>query len=90
MQTIIDISEAEEINRIKYMVCCPMCDNEKCVRNTDKCEAEIWAKNKIKRQVKPNKVLDNKLISNAMEEDRCRFCGGVKRFGICQDCGSDM
>lgn len=50
MQTIIDISEAEEINRIKYIVCCPMCDNEKCVRNTDKCEAEIWAKNKAKSE----------------------------------------
>lgn len=47
---------AEEINRIKYIVCCPMCDNEKCVRNTDKCEAEIWAKNKAERQVKLNAV----------------------------------
>jgi hypothetical protein len=41
----------EEINRIKYMVCCPMCDNEKCVRKTDKCEAEIWAKNKAESEV---------------------------------------
>ena len=47
---------AEEIDRIKYMVCCPMCDNEKCVRKTDKCEAEIWAKNKTERQVKLNAV----------------------------------
>lgn len=38
----------EEIDRIKYMVCCPMCDNEKCVRRTDKCEAEQWAKNRMK------------------------------------------
>lgn len=37
-----------------------------------------------------SKVLDNKLISNAIEEERCCICGGVKRFGICQDCGSDM
>lgn len=44
--------KAEEINRIKYMVCCPMCDNEKCVRKTDKCEAEIWAKNKAERSNK--------------------------------------
>lgn len=36
----------EEINRIKYMVCCPMCDNKKCVRKTNECEAEKWAKNK--------------------------------------------
>lgn len=42
----------EEINRIKYIVCCPICDNETCVRTTDKCEAEIWAKNKVENEVK--------------------------------------
>lgn len=31
---------------MKYIVCCPLCDNDKCVRGTDKCEAEIWAKHK--------------------------------------------
>ena len=36
----------EEIENMKYKVCCPMCDKEKCVRGTDKCEAEIWAKYK--------------------------------------------
>lgn len=36
----------EEINKIKYSVCCPMCDNKKCVKGTDKCEAEVWAKAK--------------------------------------------
>lgn len=36
----------EEIDCMKYKVCCPMCDNEKCVKGTDKCEAEIWAKEK--------------------------------------------
>lgn len=45
---------AEEINRIKYMVCCPICDNEKCVRKTDKCEAEIWAKQRQKVRIKQN------------------------------------
>lgn len=39
----------EEINRIKYIVCCPMCDNEKCVRDTSKCEAEIWARERRKK-----------------------------------------
>lgn len=29
-------------------------------------------------------------INDAIAEESCRFCGGVKRFGICQDCGSDM
>ena len=42
----------EEINRIKYIVCCPMCDNKKCVRGTDDCEAEIWAKRKIRDKAK--------------------------------------
>lgn len=41
----------EEINNMKYKVCCPLCDNIKCVRGTDKCEAEIWAKQK---EVKKN------------------------------------
>lgn len=36
----------EEIHKTKYWVCCPLCDNEKCVKGTDKCEAEIWAKEK--------------------------------------------
>lgn len=38
----------EEIDRLKYMICCPMCDNERCVRGLDRCEAEIWAKHKKK------------------------------------------
>ena len=37
-----------EIDTQKYKVCCPMCDNAKCVRGTDKCDAEIWAKEKSK------------------------------------------
>ena len=36
----------EEIDRIKYWVCCPMCDNSKCAKGTDGCEAEAWAKKK--------------------------------------------
>ena len=36
----------EEINTMKYKVCCPMCDNKKCVRGTYSCEAEQWAKSK--------------------------------------------
>ena len=35
-----------EIDTKKYIICCPMCDNKECVRGTEKCEAEIWAKNK--------------------------------------------
>lgn len=36
----------EEINNMKYKVCCPLCDHDTCVRGTDACEAEIWAKQK--------------------------------------------
>lgn len=32
---------ANESNR-KYWICCPLCDNKKCVRGTDQCEAEQW------------------------------------------------
>ena len=37
------------MNRMKYIVCCPLCDNTKCVKGTDKCEAEMWAKEELKR-----------------------------------------
>ena len=30
--------------RNKYWICCPLCDNDKCMRGTDKCEAEQWEK----------------------------------------------
>lgn len=40
----------EEIDNMKYKVCCPMCDNKVCVRGTHKCEAEIWAKNKKEKK----------------------------------------
>ncbi len=32
------------MSSIKYYVCCPMCDKEKCVRGTEECDAEKWAK----------------------------------------------
>ncbi len=35
-----------DLDKQKYIVCCPLCDNEKCVRGTDNCEAEQWKKNK--------------------------------------------
>lgn len=41
---------AEEINNMKYKVCCPLCDNDKCVRGTEKCEAEKWAREKEARE----------------------------------------
>ena len=29
----------QEINNTKYWICCPMCDNEKCEKGTEECEA---------------------------------------------------
>lgn len=37
----------EELDNMKYKICCPMCDNDKCVKGTEKCEAEIWKKKKM-------------------------------------------
>ncbi len=30
---------ANEVNE-KYWICCSLCDNDKCMKGTDKCEAE--------------------------------------------------
>lgn len=49
----------EEIDNMKYKVCCALCDNYKCVKGTDKCEAEKWA-----RDMKG-------AIMNAKKCDRC-------------------
>lgn len=32
------------MSNMKYYVCCPMCDKEKCVRGTEECDAEKWEK----------------------------------------------
>lgn len=40
----------EEIDAMKYKVCCPMCDNKKCVKGTGACEAEKWAKSKAESE----------------------------------------
>ena len=40
----------------KYWVCCPMCDLDKCVKGSDKCEAEIWAKKEKERHMKEIKA----------------------------------
>ena len=36
----------QEIDTMKYKVCCPMCDNDKCVKGTGKCEAEKWKRSR--------------------------------------------
>jgi hypothetical protein len=37
------------LDSIKYKVCCPMCDKDRCVKGTPECEAEQW-KRKIKNE----------------------------------------
>lgn len=40
----------QEIDTMKYKVCCPMCDNDKCVKGTAKCEAEKWKWKKMQEK----------------------------------------
>jgi hypothetical protein len=54
----------QEINAKKYKVCCPMCDNPKCVKGTAQCEAEIWAERKRMEQIR--EVIE---ILDSPEED---------------------
>lgn len=54
---------SEEINTMKYKVCCPMCDNKKCVKGTDFCEAEQWAKSKAECADESSLENPNKWIS---------------------------
>lgn len=44
-------NEAEK----KYWICCPLCDNDRCMKGTDKCEAEKWAKKQEKAKGERNK-----------------------------------
>lgn len=46
---------SEDLDNMKYWVCCPMCDNNKCVKGTDKCEAEIWKNKKMEGEKNDNK-----------------------------------
>lgn len=58
----------EEIDRLKYMICCPMCDNERCVRGSDRCEAEIWAKNKKAKDNKKENMIDETKLEEFVKE----------------------
>ena len=42
----------------KYWVCCPMCDLDKCVKGSDKCEAEIWAKKEKERHMTDKEAIN--------------------------------
>lgn len=36
----------QDIENLKYIVCCPLCDNPKCVKGTEDCDAEQWQRKK--------------------------------------------
>lgn len=42
------MTNKELIWKQAWLVCCPMCDNDKCMRGSEKCEAVQWAKQKLK------------------------------------------
>ena len=48
----------EELDRMKYKVCCPMCYTYKCVRETEKCEAELWKKRRMRQMANELSVED--------------------------------
>ena len=48
----------EELDAMKYKVCCPLCDNFKCARGTEKCEAELWKKWRMKKMANELSVED--------------------------------
>ena len=52
----------EQIDNRKYKVCCPMCDNIKCVRGTSMCEAEIWKREKLREVNANDKSRSNRCV----------------------------
>lgn len=38
----------EDLRKEMYWICCPMCDNDKCMKGTSGCEAEQWLQRKVK------------------------------------------
>ena len=36
------------------------------------------------------RAIQNGIPLDTVKAERCCICGGVKRFGICQYCGTDM
>ena len=49
-------------------------------------EEQLNRRESLKAISKPTGINIFDLYKN---EERCNFCGGIKRFGICQDCGTD-
>lgn len=49
-----------DIDIQKYRVCCPMCDLSKCKKDSEECEATIWAKKKKDEEIEN---LENSMLS---------------------------
>lgn len=58
----------EELDAMKYKICCPMCDNYKCVRGTEKCEAELWKKRRMKQMTEEDKLFEDELRNKALAD----------------------
>lgn len=37
-------------DNMRYWICCPMCDKEKCIRGTEECDAEKWEKERENKE----------------------------------------
>ena len=48
MDDYLTDSIKQRLNRIKYTVCCPLCDNKTCQKGTVNCEAELWVARTIR------------------------------------------
>ena len=46
----------KELQNMAYIICCPMCDNLKCVRGTEACEAMQWIKEKMTEVEKDERI----------------------------------
>lgn len=42
MSSCLVNSTRKRLNEIKYIICCPLCDNKTCQKGTANCEAELW------------------------------------------------
>jgi len=49
-KSLVQVETEKNIMKLAHMTCCPVCDNEKCVRGTDECEAEQWVQKKLAEQ----------------------------------------
>lgn len=50
IKAVEEVKRTDELKKMAYQINCPICDNEKCVRNTEQCEAaRWWAKKRFRK-----------------------------------------